>query len=128
MLMNRNHFANRFKILAISLFLLVTIWPALAAEETSPLFTQAQRSASKDGYTLTTTQELHRLMNEEPNVLLVDVRFSYEFVSGHMPEAVSLPVDLRDRGDLPPERRQAMLDTFGPDKDRPIVVYCRDFR
>ncbi|SMP76474.1 Rhodanese-like domain-containing protein [Desulfonatronum zhilinae] len=128
MLMNRNHFANRFKVLAISLFLLVTVWPALAAEETSPLFTQAQRSADRDGYALITTPELRRLMDETPNVLLVDVRFSYEFVSGHMPEAVSLPVDLRDRGDLPPERRQAMLDTFGPDKDRPIVIYCRDFR
>ncbi len=137
MLMNRNHFANRFKALAVSLFLLSSAWPALAApqgsvvqaaEETSPLFTQAQRSADRDGYTLITTPELRRLMDENPDVLLVDVRFSYEFVSGHMPEAVSLPVDLRDRGDLPPERRQAMLDTFGPDKDRPIVIYCRDFR
>ena len=128
MLMNRNHTPNRFKALAISLFLLITACPALASEETSPLFTQAQRTADRDGYTLITTPELRRLMDERPDVLLVDVRFAYEFVSGHMPEAVSLPVDLRDRGDLPPERRQAMLETFGPDKGRPIVVYCRDFR
>ncbi|PTN35155.1 hypothetical protein C6366_11600 [Desulfonatronum sp. SC1] len=126
--LNRNHTANHFKALAVSLFLLITACPDLAAEETSPLFTQAQRIADRDGYALITTLELRRLMDEKPNVLLVDVRFAYEFVSGHMPEAVSLPVDLRDRGDLSPERREAMLDTFGPDKDRPVVVYCRDFR
>ncbi len=134
---NQNLSANCLKVLVLTFFLLLSTWSAWAAsqnntvqaaEQTSPLFTQAQRSASKDGYTLITTPELRRMMDEKPNVLLVDVRFSYEFVSGHMPEAVSLPVDLRDRGDLPPDRRQAMLDTFGPDKDRPIVVYCRDFR
>ncbi len=128
MLMTRNHFANPLKALTISLFLLATAWPAIAAEESSPLFIQAQRSADRDGYGLITTPELHRLLKEKPNVLLVDVRFAYEFAAAHIPESVSLPVDLRDRGDLPRERRQAMLDTFGPDKDRPIVVYCRDFR
>lgn len=128
MLINRNHLANRFKALAISVFLIAMACPALAAEETSPLFIQAQRTADRDGYGLITTPELRRLMDEHPDVLLVDVRFAYEFVSGHMPDAVSLPVDLRDRGDLPRERREAMLDIFGPDKDRPIVVYCRDFR
>ncbi|SDB09657.1 Rhodanese-like domain-containing protein [Desulfonatronum thiosulfatophilum] len=135
--MNRNHSANRSKALAFFLFVFVSSWPALAApqdntakaaEEASPLFIQAQRSAEQDGYTLITTPELRRLMDENPNVLLVDVRFAYEFVSGHMPGAISLPVDLRDRGDLPRERREAMLDVFGPDKERPIVVYCRDFR
>ena len=102
---------------------------ALAApEEASPLFAQAQRSADKDGYKLITTPALKQLLEQNPDVLLVDVRFPYEFVSGHMPGAVSLPVDLRDRGDLPAERRQAMLDALGPDKDRTIVIYCRDFR
>ena len=142
---NQHLTANRFLALVLTLFILFPAWSAWtapqssaknsagknavqAAEEGSPLFTQAQRSADRDGYTLITTPELLRMMDENPNLLLVDVRFSYEFVSGHMPEAVSLPVDLRDRGDLPKERRQAMLDTFGPDKDRPIVVYCRDFR
>jgi phage shock protein E len=125
---NQNLPANCMKVLAFALYLLLPAWPALASEETSPLFIQAQRSADRDGYALITTRELRRLMDESPGVLLVDVRFAYEFASGHMPEAVSLPVDLRDRGDLPRDRRQAMLDIFGSDKDRPIVVYCRDFR
>ncbi|TVQ95505.1 MAG: hypothetical protein EA399_17780 [Desulfovibrionales bacterium] len=137
MLINQSQTANRLKALAVILFLFVSAWPVLAAphgsaakaaEETSPLFIQAQRSADRDGYGLITTPELRRLVQENPNVLLVDVRFAYEFASAHIPESVSLPVDLRDRGDLPRERREAMLNTFGPDKDRPIVVYCRDFR
>lgn len=45
-----------------------------------------------------------------------------------MPGAVILPVDLRDRGDLSPERRNAFLEALGPNKGRTIVVYCRDFR
>jgi phage shock protein E len=97
-------------------------------EEQSPLYAQAQRSAQRDGYILITTSALKQLLEQQPDLLLVDVRFPYEFASGHIPEAVSLPVDLRDRGDLPPGRRQTMLDVFGPDKGRTIVVYCRDFR
>ena len=137
--MNIGHrlFARGFQALALILLLVLSNWSALAAprnsavqtaEQNSPLFTQAQRNASRDGYTLLTTPELKRLLEQNPDVLLVDVRFSYEYASSHMPDAVSMPVDLRDRNDLPRERRQAMLDTFGADKDRPIVVYCRDFR
>ncbi|GAB6060615.1 hypothetical protein JCM31598_37320 [Desulfonatronum parangueonense] len=128
---------QRARIFSVLLTLLLL--PALAAavpapperdsaEEASPLFAQARGSAERDGYTLITTPALKRILDENPNVLLVDVRFAYEFAAGHMPEAVSLPVDLRDRGDLSPERRRAMVDTFGPDKERTIVLYCRDFR
>lgn len=99
-----------------------------AAEEASPLFVQAKRSAERDGYTLITTDDLKRLLGARSDVLLVDVRFPYEYAQSHIPDAVSLPVDLRDRGDLSPQRRQAFLDLLGPDKNRTIVLYCRDFR
>lgn len=128
MLMNRNHLANLFKILAISQFLLTIAWPCLAAEEASPLFIQAQRSADRDGYTLITTKGLGRLLDEQPGVVLLDVRFAYEYAQGRIPGSISLPVDLRDRGDLPPERRQAFLEALGPDREQTIVVFCRDFR
>ncbi len=98
------------------------------AEETSPLYVQAQRSASRDGYELITTAGLKQLLDAQPDILLVDVRFAYEFAQGHIPGAISLPVDLRDRGDLSRDRRQAFLDALGPDRERRIVVYCRDFR
>lgn len=118
-------------MISTALAVILLCLPALSTasvEENSPLYVQAQRSADKDGYRLITTSGLKELLERNPEILLVDVRFSYEFASGHMPEAVSLPVDLRDRGDLPMERRQVMLDVLGPDKTRPIVLYCRDFR
>lgn len=113
-----------------ALLMLLLLAPSLLAvkEEQSPLFQQAQRSAIRDGYSLITTQGLGELLSRDPSVLLVDVRFSYEYEQSHIPGAVSLPVDLRDRGDLPSSRRQAFLDALGPDKTRTIVIYCRDFR
>lgn len=97
-------------------------------ESGSPLYEQAQRAAERDGYRLITTDGLRQLLLADPDALLVDVRFAYEYAAGHMPGAVSLPVDLSDRGDLPPARRQAFEDVLGPDKDRVIVAYCRGFR
>lgn len=101
----------------------------LADQETgSPLFKEAQRAAERDGYRLITTAGLRELLLADPDVLLVDVRFNYEFAAGHMPGAVSLPVDLSDKGDLPAARRQAFEDVLGADKARIIVTYCRGFR
>jgi len=97
-------------------------------EAASPLFKQAQRSAERDGYRLITTAGLRELLLADPDVLLVDVRFAYEYAAGHMPGAVSLPVDLTDRTDLSVERRQAFADALGDQKRRNIVVYCRGFR
>lgn len=114
-------------------FLLLTLGCTSASaysteEESSPMYAQAQRVAQKEGYELITTDQLQDLLARDADLLLVDVRFPYEFVAGHMPRAVNLPVDLRDRGDLPRERREQMLEVLGPDKDRTIVMYCRDFR
>jgi len=111
------------------LAVLCCVSAGLADQETgSPLFKEAQRAAERDGYKLITTAGLRELLLADPDVLLVDVRFNYEFAAGHMPGAVSLPVDLSDKGDLPVARRQAFVDVLGADKDRVIVPYCRGFR
>ena len=103
--------------------------PATAADESeSPLFQRARQEAEIDGYTVLTTEALRELLRTDPTVLLIDARFAYEYEAGHIPGAVNLPVDLRDRGDLPPERRKIFTDVLGEDKGRPIVIYCRGFR
>ncbi len=121
---------SAFFAFALGVASCIMMTPSAQAEQEmeSHLFQQAQRSAERDRYALITTPALHELLRKDPSVLLIDVRFSYEYAQGHIPGAVSLPVDLRDRGDLAKQRRQAMLDVFGPDKDRTIVLYCRDFR
>lgn len=111
------------------LTLLCCVSAGLADQEAgSPLYEQAARAAERDGYRLLTTSGLREMLLGEPGALLVDVRFAYEYAAGHMPGAVSLPVDLSDRGDLPAARRQAFADVLGADKDRIIVIYCRGFR
>jgi rhodanese-related sulfurtransferase len=75
-----------------------------------------------------TTEALRELLRTDPNLLLVDARFAYEYKAGHIPGAINLPVDLSDRSDLPPERRKAFTDALGEEKGRLIVIYCRGFR
>lgn len=122
------HLMRRVMCLSV-LTALCCVSAGLADQEAgSPLFKDAQRAAERDGYRLITTAGLRELLRADPDVLLVDVRFNYEFAAGHMPGAVSLPVDLSDKGDLPAARRQAFEDVLGADKDRTIVAYCRGFR
>ena len=122
------HLMRRVICLSV-LTALCCVSAGLADQETnSPLFKEAQRAAERDGYRLITTAGLRELLLADPDVLLVDVRFNYEFAAGHMPGAVSLPVDLSDKGDLPAARRQAFEDVLGADKARIIVTYCRGFR
>ena len=103
--------------------------PALAEEEElSPLFTRARAIAEREGYTAVTTDALRQMLREAPDALLVDVRFSYEYSAGHIPGAVNMPIDLADRGDIPIQRRLEMENVLGPDRGRPIIIYCRDFR
>ncbi|MEZ4236612.1 MAG: rhodanese-like domain-containing protein [Myxococcota bacterium] len=56
--------------------------------------------------------EAHRLV--EGGALLVDVRTPGEFAAGHLDGAVNIPVD----------QLKARLREL-PDKQRPVVVYCR---
>lgn len=51
----------------------------------------------------------------EQGALVVDVRTPGEFRSGHLSMAKLIPVN----------QVSARISEFGPDKNRPIVVYCR---
>ncbi|MBB5018716.1 rhodanese-related sulfurtransferase [Chitinivorax tropicus] len=49
------------------------------------------------------------------NTVLIDVRASCEYEAGHLPNAISLPIDdLRD-----------LIREHYPDRNTPLVVYCR---
>lgn len=49
------------------------------------------------------------------DALLIDVRSSGEFSSGHIAGAISLPLD----------RLQADISSIVPDKSTPLLLYCR---
>ena len=64
-------------------------------------------------------QEAGRLLEEEKNAVLLDVREEDEYITGHAIDALLLPVD-----EITPQRAAEAL----PDRDAPILVYCRSGR
>ena len=84
--------------------------------------------SQKDGYALTTPQEIQNLYATGTNYIIVDVRPDYEFKAGHLPGAKNFEIDLGDRLDLKPQKADAFSKVLGTDKNREIVIYCRSFR
>lgn len=64
-------------------------------------------------------QEAVRLLKEEKNAVLLDVREEDEYITGHAVDALLLPVD-----EITPQRAADLL----PDREAPILVYCRSGR
>lgn len=58
--------------------------------------------------------EAHKLINENKDVIILDVRTKEEFGSGHMPKAKSFPMH-----EIP-----SRIDELEKFKDKPILVYC----
>lgn len=85
---------------------------------------QAEKDAVRDGYRLIEQAELKARYGE---FVILDVRPGYEFREAHLPDAVNLEFDLADRLELKPEKQKLVMDLLGPDKARPIVLYCRSY-
>lgn len=66
-------------------------------------------------YRKLTAEEAKRMMDDDPSVMIVDVRRLSEYENGHIPGAILLPVD--NIGKQPPE--------LLPDKHATILLYCR---
>ena len=69
----------------------------------------------KTTYTRISQDEAFRMMQENKNVVILDVRTPEEFSTGHIKGAVNLPNETIGKDD------PASL----PDKDAVILVYCR---
>ena len=91
-------------------------WPSALAE------------SQKDGYALTTPEEIQSLYASGNDFFMVDVRPDYEFKTGHLPGAKNFEIDLGDRLELKPQKADAFKKVLGADKTRLIVIYCRSFR
>lgn len=100
-----------------------------AANEAAPFWWEnAVNEARENGYAVLTPDEFKACLNSDRNCLLVDVRPDYEFESGHIPGAVNLMFDPGDRMALSPEKQQQFEALLGPDKNRCMIIHCRDFR
>lgn len=74
-----------------------------------------RQKASEPSYKTITQETAMKMMSEEKNYIIIDVRTKEEFEGGHIPNAISLPVDRIGDGDIPEL----------PDKNQLIMVYCR---
>jgi predicted sulfurtransferase len=109
------------------LLVLVVIGPSWG-KDTPVWWPSALAEAQKDGYALTTPQEIQNLYTSGDNFFMVDVRPDYEFKTGHLPGAKNFEIDLGDRLDLKPQKADGFRKILGTDKSRLIVIYCRSFR
>jgi rhodanese-related sulfurtransferase len=70
---------------------------------------------------LISPEEAHKLLTGKNPPLLVDVRTTAEFESGHLKDALNVPLDEFQKG--------AYAEKIGePEKDNPILVFCRSGR
>ena len=67
-------------------------------------------------YKQITAQEAKAMMDEQPDILILDVREQSEYDSGHIPGAVLFPV-----GSISEEAAAAVI----PERDTVTLVYCR---
>jgi len=74
---------------------------------------------SCNGYKNVSVEEFQRMLNDDPDAQLLDVRTPAEFAEGHLKGAVN--IDVRDNDFL--EQAEAQFD-----KQRPLLVYCRSGR
>lgn len=71
--------------------------------------------SSSDAYTQISQEEAKNMMDTQ-QVIVLDVREQDEYDSGHIPDAVLLPV-----GTIDEDTAAAVI----PDKDSTVLVYCR---
>ena len=74
-----------------------------------------KQKASELSYKTVTQETAMKMMSEEKDYIILDVRTKEEFEGGHIPGAISLPVDRIGDVDIPEL----------PDKNQLIMVYCR---
>ena len=121
-----------YRVLALPLLLAASTVPALAQPARSavqpPLLLNPQMDY--DGYAALIAEvrpyRLARLIGwdsfaraaRQPNVLLLDARSERQFAEGHIRGAVNVPLT---------EFSVALLaEVIGPDRNRPILIYCNN--
>jgi phage shock protein E len=114
-------------LLYIFIFILFSAPPAMP-EEHPVWWKQVADEAQRDGYSLVTIDELKKLYDSKLQFLIMDTRTGYEFNDAHLPGAVNIEFDPGDKLQLKPEKKASFLNLLGPDKNRKIIIYCRDFR
>lgn len=114
--------------IALLLLALCLSPPSAEADENFVWWESARQEAEREGYELIDTEALSELLKQPSRTTILDARADYEYESGHLPGAINFEFDLGDRTDLSQEKRTALTELLGPDKQQRLVIYCRSFR
>lgn len=74
--------------------------------------------SAESSHDVPTTSDVQAMIQEETDLIILDVRTESEYDSGHIPNSVLLPYD----------QISEQAESFLPDKDSKIVVYCHSGR
>ncbi|MCF8041862.1 MAG: redoxin domain-containing protein [Desulfarculaceae bacterium] len=113
---------------ALLLFLLAVFAPSAHASQTPAWWAQVQSEAKHGGYQIIDGKQLKAQLASKPAPVLLDVRPDYEYAQAHIPGALNLEFHLGDRTTLDPAKAKRLAQLVGPDKNRPLIIYCRSFR
>ena len=106
------------KVLLLIFAAVLAISAVCFAQEPKTENTPAPTSTQAAAYKTLTPQQAKLRIEQNPAIVILDVRTQEEFDAGHIPDAVLLPVDLI-------EAKSAEIAKVLPDKDAEILVYCR---
>lgn len=113
---------------ALLLLLLVAFASSAHAAQTPAWWAQVRAEADQGGYRVIDGEQLKAWLVAKPAPVLLDVRPDYEYAQAHIPGALNLEFHLGDRTTLDPAKARRMAQLVGPDKNRPLIIYCRSFR
>ena len=77
---------------------------------------ETEQETEKNMYIQITASEAKKMMDEQEEIFILDVREQSEYNEGHVPGAVLLPV-----GTISEETAAAVIEN----KDTVVLVYCR---
>jgi 3-mercaptopyruvate sulfurtransferase SseA len=109
-------------VLAIAVTLAVVWFVNRPAKARMVTWSDVQAEAGTGGYTLVTTKQVKQVLDRDPaNILVVDTRQPWEFRTGHIPGALSFPMEPTKWARW--TKRGELRAALGPDRHRVIVFY-----
>ncbi len=91
-------------------------WILIFAVAAVVLFVGCSAKQEQTSYTPISQQEAKKMMDENSEVIILDVREPDEYATGHIKNAILLPV-----GEIDQDTASEII----PDKESVVLVYCR---
>ena len=99
----------------MNLFLIVFVILVLAGCSNNKTNNTENLESKKNSYTQISMEEAVKMMEEESDYIILDVRRPDEFAEKHIPNAINVPNETIGKDEIPEL----------PNKEQLILVYCR---